>query len=97
MTGDQSSGKSSVLEALTSELPFPRDSGLCIRFPTQIVFKRSPVTKIEVSIIAAQGELSASKFGKKTVLSLDHEQFLKIISEVSNECSIRIDLQLIHT
>ena len=31
--GDQSSGKSSVLEALTG-LPFPRDSGLCTRFVT---------------------------------------------------------------
>ena len=37
--GDQSSGKSSVLEALTG-LSFPRDSGLCTRFATQIIFRR---------------------------------------------------------
>ncbi|KAJ6024294.1 Dynamin [Penicillium herquei] len=37
--GDQSSGKSSVLEGLTS-LSFPRDSGLCTRFATQIIFRR---------------------------------------------------------
>ncbi|KIW34052.1 uncharacterized protein PV07_00854 [Cladophialophora immunda] len=50
VVGDQSSGKSSVLEGLTG-LPLPRDSGLCTRFPTQIVFKRSQARRIEVSII----------------------------------------------
>lgn len=50
VVGDQSSGKSSVLEALTG-LPFPRDSTLCTRFPTQIVFKRSPQRHVEVSIL----------------------------------------------
>ncbi|KAL4867954.1 hypothetical protein BDV12DRAFT_197670 [Aspergillus spectabilis] len=38
--GDQSSGKSSVLEGLTG-LPFPRDSTLCTRFATQIIFRRA--------------------------------------------------------
>ncbi|KAL8718451.1 MAG: hypothetical protein Q9225_004417 [Loekoesia sp. 1 TL-2023] len=44
------SGKSSVLAGLT-ELPFPRDSGLCTRFATQITFRRSTNTTIAVSII----------------------------------------------
>lgn len=39
VVGDQSSGKSSVLEGLT-QLPFPCDSGLCTRFATQIIFRR---------------------------------------------------------
>jgi GTPase SAR1 family protein len=39
VVGDQSSGKSSVLEGLT-KLAFPRDSGLCTRFATQITFRR---------------------------------------------------------
>ncbi|PLB49900.1 vacuolar sorting protein VPS1, dynamin [Aspergillus steynii IBT 23096] len=53
VVGDQSSGKSSVLEGLT-KLPFPRDSGLCTRFATQIIFRRSKVQKgrrITASII----------------------------------------------
>jgi hypothetical protein len=33
--GDQSSGKSSVLEALT-EIPFPRKENLCTRFATEV-------------------------------------------------------------
>lgn len=31
--GDQSAGKSSVLEGLTG-IPFPRDDGVCTKFPT---------------------------------------------------------------
>ncbi|KAL8941287.1 MAG: hypothetical protein Q9216_002348 [Gyalolechia sp. 2 TL-2023] len=50
VVGDQSSGKSSVLAGLT-DLPFPRDSGLCTRFATQITFRRSADTNIAVSII----------------------------------------------
>jgi hypothetical protein len=35
--GDQSSGKSSVLEAVT-EIPFPRKENLCTRFATEVMF-----------------------------------------------------------
>ena len=38
--GDQSSGKSSVLEAIT-EIPFPRNENLCTRFATEIVLRRA--------------------------------------------------------
>lgn len=50
VVGDQSSGKSSVLEGLT-RLPFPRDSGLCTKFATQIIFRRSEQKSIKVSIL----------------------------------------------
>ncbi|KAH8743124.1 hypothetical protein F5883DRAFT_357059, partial [Diaporthe sp. PMI_573] len=36
--GDQSTGKSSVLEAITG-FPFPRQEGLCTRFPTEIILR----------------------------------------------------------
>jgi len=39
--GDQSSGKSSVLEAL-SGVPFPRGTGLVTRCPAQLIMKRTP-------------------------------------------------------
>ncbi|KAK4870797.1 hypothetical protein LT330_000034 [Penicillium expansum] len=55
VVGDQSSGKSSVLEGLT-KLPFPRDSGLCTRFATHIIFRRIKAdTKrtINASIVSA--------------------------------------------
>jgi hypothetical protein len=85
--GDQSSGKSSVLEGLTG-LPFPRDSGLCTRFPTQIVFKRSKILTTEASIMAAHGQ-DGSKgdaigtFGTKQLKTLDQKTFSDILVEVS--------------
>ncbi|KAK3935822.1 P-loop containing nucleoside triphosphate hydrolase protein [Diplogelasinospora grovesii] len=50
VVGDQSAGKSSVLEAITGT-PFPRDAGACTRFATEIRLRRSPETSINVSII----------------------------------------------
>ncbi|TIC93552.1 Interferon-induced GTP-binding protein Mx3 [Colletotrichum higginsianum] len=38
--GDQSAGKSSVLEGITG-IPFPRQEGLCTRFPTEIILRHS--------------------------------------------------------
>lgn len=48
--GDQSSGKSSVLEAI-SGVSFPIKSNLCTRFPTEVVLRRAPHLSASVSII----------------------------------------------
>jgi GTPase SAR1 family protein len=50
VVGDQSAGKSSVLEALTGT-PFPRDAGACTRFATEIRMRRDPKPSLTVSII----------------------------------------------
>jgi GTPase SAR1 family protein len=50
VVGDQSAGKSSVLEAITGT-PFPRDAGACTRFATEIRLRRSPEPSIKVTII----------------------------------------------
>ncbi|KAF2101654.1 hypothetical protein NA57DRAFT_33973 [Rhizodiscina lignyota] len=47
--GDQSSGKSSVLEAITG-IPFPRDQELCTRFATEAILSRSDTESITVEI-----------------------------------------------
>lgn len=47
--GDQSSGKSSVLEAIT-EIPFPRRENLCTRFATEIVLRHSSDSSISTKI-----------------------------------------------
>ncbi|KAL4778452.1 P-loop containing nucleoside triphosphate hydrolase protein [Aspergillus varians] len=51
--GDQSSGKSSVLEAI-SGVSFPVRSSLCTRFPTELVLRKHPKASVRVSIVAHQ-------------------------------------------
>ncbi|ROW06353.1 hypothetical protein VPNG_07515 [Cytospora leucostoma] len=48
--GDQSAGKSSVLEALT-EIPFPRNDNLCTRFATEISLRREPINSLTIRVI----------------------------------------------
>jgi hypothetical protein len=47
--GDQSSGKSSVLEAI-SGIRFPTKDGLCTRFPTEVILRRDPQVLSRISI-----------------------------------------------
>lgn len=47
--GDQSAGKSSVLEAI-SGMSFPTKDNLCTRFATELVLRRDAVPRLEVSI-----------------------------------------------
>lgn len=80
------SGKSSVLEGLTG-LPYPRDSGLCTRFATQITFRRTATTNIAVSIIPAEDAPSdyAEKlraWRKDDLVSLELQTFADILKEV---------------
>ena len=86
VVGDQSSGKSSILEGLT-KLPFPRESELCTRFATQIVFRRDPVQSISVSIIPhndATDEHAAKvrAWAKPDLREMDGSTFAAIMKEV---------------
>ncbi|KAI0448326.1 P-loop containing nucleoside triphosphate hydrolase protein [Xylaria acuta] len=54
VVGDQSSGKSSVLEAI-SRVRFPIKDGLCTRFATELVLRTDPHTKVHVQIQPASG------------------------------------------
>ncbi|RYP79473.1 hypothetical protein DL770_006654 [Monosporascus sp. CRB-9-2] len=49
VVGDQSSGKSSVLEAI-SRLRFPVRDGLCTRFATELVLRADSGTRVDVTI-----------------------------------------------
>ena len=87
VVGDQSSGKSSVLEGLTN-LPFPRDSTLCTRFATQIVFRRAETESICVSIIpSASCDLDRAEklksFKVDNLKALSADEFAGILSKVS--------------
>lgn len=56
IVGQQSAGKSSLLKSLT-DVPFPAGDGLCTRFVTRIISKRSaPDTLDEVKVSIEPGE-----------------------------------------
>ncbi|KAJ5938478.1 hypothetical protein N7466_001612 [Penicillium verhagenii] len=86
VVGDQSSGKSSVLEGLT-KLKFPRNSGLCTRFATQIRFRRDPTLKsrtVSGSIIpkrSDEGKESPS-WTVSNVEALNETEFETMMAEV---------------
>jgi hypothetical protein len=85
VVGDQSSGKSSVLEGLT-RLPFPRDSGLCTKFATQITFRRASEHSVKATILpdansSKQNREHVQKWGKE-IKQLDTSTFATIMKEV---------------
>lgn len=90
LVGDQSSGKSSVLEGLT-KLPFPRDSGLCTRFATHIIFRRTRAdTKRSISASIVPASDTHAEHASHLVAwkashmeSLDFESFARTMHEVS--------------
>ena len=86
VVGDQSSGKSSVLEGLIQK-PLPRDAGLCTRFATQIIFRRAALQQVLVSIIpdrdASREHVTRVKAWGKSVPELDSDTFSDIMKEVS--------------
>lgn len=97
VVGDQSCGKSSILEGLIKK-PLPRDSGLCTRFATQIVFRRGVRVGISVSIIPDRNaSLEHSRRVKawgKSIPLLDSETFAGIMEEVSLLAEIAIAFKL---
>lgn len=88
VVGDQSSGKSSLLEALTG-IQFPVASTLCTRFATQISFRRTVDEKITVSLIPSKD--SAEDRKKKlrsfsdTVDVLTGDKFMELMEKVCPE------------
>lgn len=49
--GDQSAGKSSVLEAISGGLRFPTKDSLCTRFAIEIILRRSTTSHVTIAII----------------------------------------------
>ncbi|KAI3390334.1 hypothetical protein diail_10060 [Diaporthe ilicicola] len=61
VVGDQSSGKSSVLEAI-SRVRFPVKGGLCTRFATELVLRTSPREEVAVKIRAGNSATMRKPF-----------------------------------
>ncbi|KAI4599478.1 hypothetical protein KJ359_001920 [Pestalotiopsis sp. 9143b] len=81
VVGDQSSGKSSLLESLTG-VPFPKDQSLCTRHATQITSRRSDQDYVQIRIIAGP---HASEDHKK--------EFVEILKKANGRMGLRVDLK----
>ncbi|CRG92822.1 hypothetical protein PISL3812_09893 [Talaromyces islandicus] len=92
VVGDQSSGKSSLLEGLTG-VSFPVASDLCTRFATQIVLRRASKDDAGVVITIIPGPSAQSDEAEKARLlsfarklsadEFDNEKFLDIFDEAA--------------
>ncbi|KAL6854523.1 putative dynamin GTPase [Trichoderma novae-zelandiae] len=90
--GDQSTGKSSVLEGLTG-IPFPRKEGLCTRFPTEIILRHTDEGSVNYtasirphSSRTAEVQRRLSEYHKEVK---DLSELPGIIQDVSRLLSIR--------
>ncbi|KAL4912669.1 P-loop containing nucleoside triphosphate hydrolase protein [Aspergillus aurantiobrunneus] len=89
VVGEQSSGKSSVLEGLT-KMAFPRDSGLCTRYATQILFRRNvQMTDRKITASIVPGPDTTPERGRllrdwhaNDLQALDTQSFTQLMAEV---------------
>ncbi|OAA56880.1 interferon-induced GTP-binding protein Mx2 [Cordyceps fumosorosea ARSEF 2679] len=92
--GDQSSGKSSLLESLTG-IPFPRGQELCTRYATQITHRREAETSITVSIIpgpsaSERDRQELEKFQRSVLTASElHHHLPGILEEVNVLMGVR--------
>ncbi|KAK5193532.1 hypothetical protein LTR99_007084 [Exophiala xenobiotica] len=89
--GDQSSGKSSVLEAI-SGLRFPTKDNLCTRFATELILRRSPSPNVTVTIIPGQdrSEASAKTLSAFKSPSTSIDEFAKIVNAAEKAMGLDI-------
>ncbi|KIX99631.1 uncharacterized protein Z520_04265 [Fonsecaea multimorphosa CBS 102226] len=90
--GDQSSGKSSVLEAI-SGLRFPTKDNLCTRFATELILRRGPASKVVVTIIpsADRTEQDAERLSLFTPPSTSIADFADIVKSAEKAMGLDSD------
>lgn len=77
VVGDQCSGKSSVLEAI-SRVHFPVSDGICTRFPTELVLRRAPIESTDLRIRFAAESLAENRdFARRTRIPFQESGFLR--------------------
>ncbi|KAJ5367956.1 Dynamin [Penicillium cataractarum] len=89
--GDRSAGKSSVLEGI-SGCPFPRQDGLCTRFPNEIVLRHNTaISRKAASLIPSPSRTSQEKdlFAAFSREFEDFDELPGIIQEASRLMGVR--------
>lgn len=91
--GDQSSGKSSLLESLTG-IPFPRGQELCTRYATQISSRRNEHSYIDITVkppasLTQEEQWILSSFHKQLDSTEQlRAEFPTILDEVRDYCRL---------
>ncbi|CAM1503103.1 Fc.00g078790.m01.CDS01 [Cosmosporella sp. VM-42] len=88
VVGDQSAGKSSVLESLTG-FHFPRSVTLCTRHATEIICRREEQESIVVSIHAVDTDKKKAQAFRREATGLDSIEFAKIFSDAAEFMGIK--------
>ncbi|KAG0229371.1 hypothetical protein BGW42_001624 [Actinomortierella wolfii] len=79
IVGDQSSGKSSTLEAIT-QLAFPQGDGMCTRFAIMVHLRRDPGLKDDALSARIEGE---DGFNMRHRNGVPREMFREVINDAS--------------
>jgi GTP-binding protein EngB required for normal cell division len=86
--GNQSSGKSSLLERLT-RLRFPTGDNMCTKFATEVVLRKEKDVEIEFTITPGKIRSKAEKFGlgkfKQTFSSRESFDFRSVTEEAKKQ------------
>ncbi|KAK1674720.1 dynamin family protein [Colletotrichum godetiae] len=93
VVGDQSSGKSSVLESLTGYY-FPRSVGLCTRHATEIVCRRENTPGIVVTIQPADATSERTELARsfrRELKELKGQAFADVLREAARVMGLKSD------
>ncbi|KAJ3531839.1 hypothetical protein NM208_g8704 [Fusarium decemcellulare] len=80
VVGEQSAGKSSVLEAI-SHVRFPTDSNLCTRFATELILRQADETRVDVSVRFADKSKASQSFQRTGFRENDLPDIIKEAKE----------------
>ncbi|KAI0394840.1 interferon-induced GTP-binding protein Mx2 [Xylariaceae sp. FL0594] len=96
VVGDQSSGKSSVLESLTG-FAFPRAAGLCTRYATQITCRRDAREFVSISIIprpnADEGLKAKLLAFQRELKELDNDHLAQVFQDANTTMGLRMGIE----
>jgi GTPase SAR1 family protein len=88
--GSQSSGKSSVLEAITA-IPFPRDKHTCTRYKTRVTLERKDEDAVTIRIIPDPGRPTHERDDlKKYTKKLQGQNWRDLMREAMEEANRKI-------
>ncbi|EQL02174.1 Dynamin family protein [Ophiocordyceps sinensis CO18] len=92
VVGEQSAGKSSVLEAI-SHVRFPVQGGLCTRFATELVLRQAKQTRVDVSVKFADRSKPSKTFQRAGFSESDLPGIIQEAKELLPKDVLRLEIE----